>query len=115
MSWYIFLSICTLSCVPRYLSYGVDYAKGQSRLSTGVVALSQMEWFSRLCFGCLRFVCFWLGFAWACVFGLFVFCLACVVCSFLTNAFRIIACNTRVLYGFELVRLPFHFLSSLLF
>ena len=73
MSRYIVLSIGALPCVSRYLSYGVDYTKGQFRLSSGVVALSQMEFclFLCVCWGGLVFLvvlfCLsgWLGF-WLC-------------------------------------------------
>ena len=67
MSWYISLSISTASCVPRYLSYGVDYTKGLFRLSSGVVALSQMEY---CLVSCVRWC--WFGFRGCVVLFLFV-------------------------------------------
>ena len=120
MSWYIVLSICTLSCVPRYLSYGVDYTKGQFRLSSGVVALCRWSGLYRCVW--LFFVFVFVVFGWV-VVGFFLglwflgslsFCLACVVFCLLPYAFRIIACNTWVLYGFELARLPCHLTFHLL-
>ena len=119
MSRLIVLRIGILSYVPRYLSYGVDFTKGLSRSSSGVVALCRRSDLFR-CVLLLSFlfslVGFWFGSFCAC--GLWALCLSGWLGWFffflLPNAFRIIACNTWVLYGFELARLPCHLTFHLL-
>ena len=72
MSWLIGLRIGILPYVSSYLSYGVDFAKGQFRLSSGVVALCRWSGFLFAVFGCFRSCFLWLGCGWV-LFGLVVF------------------------------------------